>query len=224
MFKALDGRERYIAIPRVAKHHLCVPVPATITPGDALVVVARDDDATMGILQSRVHRLWSLGLCSHLGAGNDPRYTPSSTFETFPFPEGFSPADTAGQSYRSGDLILPPVEPSRSVLAQEIAHAAFNLNRFRENWLNPAEWSDRVPEVVPGYPDRIVPKAEHEKSLRKRTLTKLYNDRPSWLDNTHKTLDLAVAKAYGWTDYTPDMPDEEILKRLLKLNLERTVK
>jgi hypothetical protein len=38
----------------------------------------------------------------------------------------------------------------------------------------------------------------------------------------HQQLDAAVATAYGWTDYTTDMPDEEILKRLLALNLERS--
>jgi hypothetical protein len=32
---------------------------------------------------------------------------------------------------------------------------------------------------------------------------------------------MAVAQAYGWADYAADMPDEEILKRLLALNLER---
>lgn len=56
---------------------------------------------------------------------------------------------------------------------------------------------------------------------QKRTLTNLYNARPAWLDNTHKTLDAAVAKAYGWNDYTPEMPDEEILRRLLALNHAR---
>ena len=40
----------------------------------------------------------------------------------------------------------------------------------------------------------------------------------------HRTLDLAVARAYGWDDYTPEMADEEILRRLLKLNLERVAK
>jgi hypothetical protein len=79
-----------------------------------------------------------------------------------------------------------------------------------------------VAEVVPGYPDRIIPKAGHESDLKKRTLTNLYNARPTWLDNAHKALDMAVAKAYGWTDYIPDMPDQEILKRLLQLNLERS--
>jgi hypothetical protein len=95
------------------------------------------------------------------------------------------------------------------------------LNVHRENWLNPADWVDRMPEVVPGYPDRIIPKPGHEKDLKARTLTNLYNQRPTWLDNAHKALDAAVAAAYGWADYSPEMPDEEILARLLALNLER---
>ena len=72
------------------------------------------------------------------------------------------------------------------------------------------------------YPDRIVAKFGHEKHVAERTLTKLYNQRPAWLHAAHQTLDAAVAAAYGWADYTADMPDEEILKRLLALNLARS--
>ncbi|WP_287364466.1 hypothetical protein [Thauera sp.] len=72
-------------------------------------------------------------------------------------------------------------------------------------------------------PDRIIPKPGHEAELKKRTLTNLYNQRPAWLDTAHKALDSAVAAAYGWTDYTPEMPDDEILRRLLSLNLQRSV-
>jgi hypothetical protein len=89
----------------------------------------------------------------------------------------------------------------------------------------------RVPEVIPlgmetsPYPDRILPKPNlDEKSLaelKKRTLTNLYNARPAWLDNAHKALDAAVATAYGWADYTSAMTDDEILSRLLTLNLRR---
>jgi hypothetical protein len=100
--------------------------------------------------------------------------------------------------------------------------AASRLSTLRENWLNPPEWVDRVPEVVPGYPDRIIPKPGHEADLKKRTLTNLYNQRPAWLEHAHKVLDEAVAAAYGWGDYTPDMPESEILARLLALNLERS--
>jgi type II restriction/modification system DNA methylase subunit YeeA len=55
--------------------------------------------------------------------------------------------------------------------------------------------------------------------LKKRTLTNLYNERPAWLANVHRDLDAAVAAAYGWP---ADLGDDEILRRLLALNLERT--
>ncbi|MBZ0068289.1 MAG: hypothetical protein K8F26_05680, partial [Thiobacillus sp.] len=102
---------------------------------------------------------------------------------------------------------------------------AAHLNSLRETWLNPPEWVDwvRTPEEeLAGFPLRPVAKPGHEAELKKRTLTNLYNARPAWLDHAHRELDAAVAAAYGWTDYTPEMPDEEILKRLLALNLERS--
>ena len=45
--------------------------------------------------------------------------------------------------------------------------------------------------------------------------------RPAWLAAAHAQLDAAVATAYGWADYTADMEDYEILRRLLALNLQR---
>jgi hypothetical protein len=45
-----------------------------------------------------------------------------------------------------------------------------------------------------------------------------YNARPTWLDLAHKKLDAAVFTAYGWPK---DLSDEEILEKLLVLNLER---
>ncbi len=63
------------------------------------------------------------------------------------------------------------------------------------------------------------PKVAHVVDLAKRTLTKLYNERPTWLDLAHKALDEAVFAAYGWD---PSMTDEQILAALLELNLERS--
>jgi hypothetical protein len=80
----------------------------------------------------------------------------------------------------------------------------------------------RTPEeALAGFPPRPVAKPGHEAELKQRTLTNLYNQRPAWLDLSHKTLDAAVARAYGWEDYGPEMADEEILRRLLALNLAR---
>ena len=131
---------------------------------------------------------------------------PTTCFETFPFPTGLTPN-------------LPVSTYADDPRAQAIAAAARRLNELRENWLNPPEWVERVPEVVPGYPDRVIPKPEHAAELKKRTLTHLYNQRPAWLVNAHRTLDAAVAAAYGWP---VDLNDEEVLRRLLALNQEQT--
>lgn len=77
---------------------------------------------------------------------------------------------------------------------------------------------------MPGYPDRIIPKPEHEKALKKRTLTNLYNERPFWLENAHQALDADVAAAYGWSDYGPDTAQDEIPGRLFALNPGRGAK
>ncbi len=55
--------------------------------------------------------------------------------------------------------------------------------------------------------------------MKKRTLTNLYNARPPWLQNAHAALDRAVFASYGWPE---GIGDEEILKNLLALNLERS--
>ena len=119
---------------------------------------------------------------------------------------------------------IPATDYATDPHAQKIAAAAARLNELRENWLNPADQVIRVPEVVPGYPDRILPKDEAAaKVLKLRTLTNLYNQRPTWLQNAHAALDEAVAEAYGWGDdwRAGKLTEDEILARLFKLNQER---
>ena len=225
----LAGLQRYIATPETAKHRFFVSSPISVAPEHSLIVIPSASDALFGILSSRLHTVWALAKGGRMGMGNDPRYNSTLTFETFPFPEGLSPADTATQTPSSSPLSGggqgSGSSPDKGRLGGVIVTAAKTLNQLRENWLNPPEWTDwlRTPEEEKaGYPLRPVAKDVGLKSdLQKRTLTNLYNARPAWLDNAHKTLDAAVAKAYGWNDYTPEMPDEEILRRLLALNLVR---
>ena len=203
MWRALEGLSRYIATPRVAKHRLFAWLDIRICPDSALIVIARDDDATFGILHSRFHEAWSLRKGTSLGKGNDPRYTPTTTFETFPFPEGLSPDIPAGDHQ---------ADPR----AHAIASAARRLVELRDRWLNPPEWVDWVEEPVHGYPPRPVPRdGRAAAALRKRTLTNLYNARPQWLRDAHAQLDAAVAAAYGWP---PDISDEAALRDLLARN------
>ena len=62
MWEALDGLPRFIATPTVAKYRLFVWLDASICPDHQLIVIARDDDVTFGILHSRFHEAWSLRL------------------------------------------------------------------------------------------------------------------------------------------------------------------
>ena len=203
MWGTLEGLPRYIATARVAKHRLFGWYDVRICPDSQLIVIARDDDTTFGILHSRFHELWSLRLCTWLGKGNDPRYTPSTTFETFPFPAGLTPD-------------VPATDYERDPHAVAIAEASRRLVELRDRWLNPLEWVERVDEPVPGYPRRPVPRDETAaKALKKRTLTNLYNARPQWLLDAHAALDTAVAAAYGWPT---DITDDDALRELLALN------
>ena len=203
MWRAVGGMARYIATPTLAKHRLFVWLDAGVCPDHQLIVIARDDDVTFGILHSRFHEAWSLRLGTSLE--DRPRYTPTTTFETFPFPEGLSPD-------------IPAADYAEDPRAVAIAEAARRLVELRDRWLNPPEWVEWIDEPVPGYPKR--PAACDEaaaKELKARTLTNLYNARPQWLADAHAALDNAVARAYGWD---MDITEDEALRNLLVSNRE----
>ena len=203
LFARTGTLPRYIATPRVAKHRLFAWLDARVCPDCQLIVIARDDDTTFGILHSRFHEAWSLRLGTWLGKGNDPRYTPTTTFATFPFPDGLSPD-------------IPAAEYAADPRAVAIADATRRLVELRDRWLNPPEWVEWVDEPVSGYPKRPVPRDEAAaKELKARTLTNLYNARPQWLADAHRALDDAVAAAYGWPD---SISDDDALRELLALN------
>ncbi len=204
--KRLQQIRRYAARPSVAKHHIFRWFHSSIIPDGALAVIAKDDDVTFGIVQSHFHKVWALSRGSTLE--DRPAYTPSTTFETFPFPVGLTP-DIDPSVYR------------RNGAAMKIAKAAKQLDGWREDWLNPANLVRRKKEIVDGLPDRLIPVDDAAAvALKKRTLTNLYNDNPAWLQEAHAELDEAVAEAYGWGDdwRSGILDDSEIVRRLFVLN------
>jgi type II restriction/modification system DNA methylase subunit YeeA len=207
MRAALNGLSRCIVTPRVSRHRIFAWMPTSVLPDSRLVVFARDDDTTFGILQSRFHANWAIRKGMKHGVGNDPQYTPTEGFETFAFPEGLTP-DVPAASY---------VEDIR---AKNISAAAIQLDTARRTWLYPADLVGREPEIAVGFPERIVPKDDDAAiALRARTLSVLYATNPAWLRNLHSQLDAAVASAYGWPE---DISDDAALIRLLDLNRQRS--
>ncbi len=182
--QAMTGKVRQIVTPAVSKHRLFVWRTMEYLCNQGTLVFARDDDYFFGVLHSRAHEVWSLRMGTWLGVGNDPRYTPTTCFETFPLPWS------------------PGAEPSDDPRLHAIADAARELDERRRAWLDP--------------------EGATEAELKKRTLTNLYNARPTWLANLHTALDRAVWAAYGWDDLDSAATGEDvILTRLLALNGER---
>ena len=204
MREALRNLERFIVVPATSKYRLFQWCDPKVCPDNALIVIAREDDATFGILHSRFHVAWSLRLGTEVV--NRPRYTPTTTFATFPFPEGMTPDVDA--SVLAGDTG-----------AVAIAEAAERLVELRDHWLHPPEWVAWEDAPVPGFPQHPTPVDDDAaRHLKRRTLTNLYNTNPQWLQDVHAELDAAVAAAYGWP---ADISDEDAFAALMELNQSR---
>ncbi|MYC61806.1 MAG: class I SAM-dependent DNA methyltransferase [Caldilineaceae bacterium SB0661_bin_34] len=205
MWRAIQELPRFIVTPETSRHRVFAWLDRGSCPDHQLIVIARDDDAVLGILHSRFHEAWSLRLGSTLE--DRPRYPTAAAFYTFPFPDGLNL-----NVHTDGSMMAPR--------ALAIKDAARNLVILRDRWLNPPEWVEWIEEPVPGYPKRPVPRNPSAASaLKQRTLTKLYNERPAWLSHAHETLDTVVAEAYGWP---VDISEDDALAALLALNLERS--
>ncbi|MCK7577776.1 MAG: hypothetical protein MZV65_19615 [Chromatiales bacterium] len=158
-----------------------------LATSNPLSLIARADDTTFGILHSsRSHeRLVAGGWPRwHRQTVTIRRYTPNHSLRDLPLPRRpdarrhqarHQKPSTAAPSFR----LSPPRSPTTPAPSPRPRTGS---TPCATTWLNPPEWIERLPEVVPGYPDRIIAKPEHEADLKKRTLTNLYNQRPAWLD------------------------------------------
>ncbi|MBU1694066.1 MAG: N-6 DNA methylase, partial [Verrucomicrobia bacterium] len=156
---------RYLATPTVSKHRLFVWLEGRVLPDHQLIVFARSDDYFFGVLHSRLHEVWALAQGTQVREKESGfRYTPTTCFETFPFPEGRALSPKAPQSGGLSQAALPE--------QQAFADAARKLDEARSNWLG-------------------------DRSDKTRTLTALYNKKPTWLVDAHRELDAAVFAGYG---------------------------
>ena len=117
---------RWIATPETSKHRFFVWITDNSVPDVSVIAILRSDDYAFGILHSKVHELWSFAQGSRIGAGNDIRYMPTRTFETFPFPWPLSTTDD--------DLT-----DAQAKHCDAISKASASLQKQREVWLNSSD-------------------------------------------------------------------------------------
>jgi hypothetical protein len=116
MRKALEGLECYFALPKIAKWVMFTPVNINILPCEANMVIASDDFLMLGILTSQIHQLWVRAQRSTLE--DRTRYTNTTCFETFPFPQNV-----------------------KADLAQKIRNKAKELHQYRAEQIETKQWS-----------------------------------------------------------------------------------
>ncbi len=209
---------RFLATVRHAKHRIFAWLDTSIVCDDGIFVFTNPTDWFFGLMHSRIHETWARAQGTQVRERESGfRYTPTTCFETFPFPE--------------------PTNAQRDV----VATIAKELDTLRNNSLNPPEWTKTETLEFPGSADgpwkryvhepdargigtvrypRLVAKDDASAAkLKKRTLTNLYNEMPTWLKKAHAKLDEIVFAAYGWP---VTLSDDELLAKLLALNLERS--
>ncbi len=243
MRQAVANFDRFIATPAVAKHRLFVWLDSKTIPDHQLYIFARDDDYFFGVLHSYLHEIWSLRLGTSLE--DRPRYTPTTTFETFPFPWPPGSEDAASPHYAA------------------IAEAARALHEERDAWLNPPDDLLNGPARERLLRERTLTNLYNAVEEYRRSLTPTPDPSPEFrggekrrrngqtaaqafaprLAELHDALDRAALAAYGWDDISPHPltpsplhgegehgsvymlrtteGDEELLRRLLALNLAR---
>ncbi len=214
---ALAGLPRYIATVETAKHRTFVFLDQSVLPDNMLIAIALDDAWALGVVSSRVHVDWALATGARLGVGNDPRYTKTRCFETFPFPAPGAPHQARIRQ-----------------LAEDL-----DAHRKQRQALHPGLTMTGMYNVLEqlrtGAPLRPKDRVIHEQGL------------VAVLRELHDELDAAVLAAYGWDDLTAALlasrpvgcgdagtasadtesatpaadVEEIILQRLVALNAER---
>jgi hypothetical protein len=198
MRRAIAPLDRVIVTVATSKHRLFAWLGSAFLADHKLTVFARDDDYFLGNLHSAAHEIWTRTMGGQVrDVKSGFTYTSTTCFETFPLP-------------------WPPgKEEVKHPAYQRIASAARDLDEKRERWLNPPEWIEQVAANVDAA-DRfedvpesarplirqsaIMAAAAEDARLKKRTLTNLYNERPTWLKLAHETLDRSVLAAYAAVD------------------------
>ena len=224
---ALAGMRRFIATPATAKHRFFTFLDGSILPDDALVVIAIDDAFHIGVLSSRIHIAFALATGATLE--DRPRYIQTRCFDPFPFPACDEAAKARiralGEELDAHRKRVQAQHPGLSLTAMYNVLEKLRAAEPRRGGLQPPSEPQAQPESGANAPGRGTAVA-NRRSLALTAKEQAVHDAGlvSVLRQLHDELDAAVTAAYGWVrDGRPetDLPDAEILTRLVALNATR---
>jgi MmeI, DNA-methyltransferase domain/MmeI, N-terminal domain/MmeI, helicase spacer domain/MmeI, target recognition domain len=190
---------QFIITPETSKHRVFVISDLKLVPDHSLFAVALEDIYFLGILSSQYQSLWTEAAGSRMATSHAPRWRNTICFDPFPFPDA---TDEQKACIRDlGERLDAHRKKVQAEHAKATLTAMYNaLERLRE-----IERTQKAGEEA-------APLTEKEREFHDSALIGI-------LKQIHDNLDAAVADAYGWP---VDLPDEEILERLVALNHERS--
>jgi hypothetical protein len=192
----LEGLPRYIATVETSKHRFFQFLSADIRPDNMLVNIGLTEAWVLGVLSSRVHVAWTLASGGTLE--DRPRYNKTKCFDPFPFP----------------DLV------KKAPLRERIGKLAESLDAHRKEVASMGRAAGMQAHLTNQYNALARSRSARESGKALTPKERMFHAaaRIGVLESLHSDLDVAVAEAYGWP---VEISDEDILERLLTLNLER---
>ena len=194
LYEAIKGLSRVLVTCFTSKFTTFLFLPKEMVFSNAVVVVASDKGAMLATLQSCFHEMWVKSYSSTLETRQ--RYVLSDCFETFPFPDSFTPElDDMGERY---DVLRRHIMTSRNIGLT----ALYNL--FHDPSKNDLE-------------------LEEMRQLQ-REIDEAVRDAYGWsdIDLGHGFHEVGYLPANDNVRYTISEPARiEILKRLSALNRQR---
>lgn len=219
MRDALQGLPRFIGTTETAAHRIFSFILGSVAPDQKIRVVASGEALLLTILSSRIHVHFSISNGGWQGAGNDPVYQHTNTFDPFPFPE---------------------LEALDSRLREHLRKLGEKIDAFRKERLVEHSFLtmtglynalERQRELENGCD--VSPLTDAERDVHQAGLISI-------LKEIHDDIDRAVLTAYGWDDLISELvgkpgatlpsphkaeaqerAEEELLSRLVALNQER---
>lgn len=211
LYSAVKNVKRVLVVAQTSKTRAFAFLPAGFVYDQKLVVFIFDRYTPFSVLQSRAHIDWSFFAGSTMK--DDPVYTPTDCFETFPFPAALDtacPLETVGRQYYDFRAAL---------MIKNDEGLTKTYNRFHD----PDERSPEIAKLreLHAAMDRAVLEAYGWHDLAATATCEFLLDYEEEDDDEEAAQGSARRKKKPWRYRWPDEFRDEVLARLLDLNQKR---
>jgi hypothetical protein len=132
MRQAVESLSQYFVVPQTSKWAIFLPCSCEWLPNARTRIVASEDFYVLGILTSRLHRIWMEAQMSTLE--DRISYTHNSCFETFPFPQ-LSP-NTSKKAKQTIEKIRATMQELHQYRSQQMDSKQWGITKLYNSYFH----------------------------------------------------------------------------------------